>query len=128
LVTSSTLEDQEYFTDVEDFTGLIPTSTEPRPSLSLTAPRLGFRVWDANSRTKFSEDAGFVSEAFSIWRNEYPPPFSPDGQGRQALIVLTNLHLSMRGGASTFVSVGTSLLQVMVKASTMENPRIAIGK
>jgi hypothetical protein len=128
LVTTANSDDQEFLTDVEDFSAPVVSSTEPRSSLPLTAPRLGFRVWDANSRTKFSEDSGFVSEAFSIWRNEYPPPFSPDGQGRQALMVLTNLHLSMRGGASTFVSVGTSLLQVMVKASIMENPRIAIGK
>ena len=41
-------------------------------------------------------------------------------------MILTNLHLSLSGGASTFVSVSTSLLQALVKASTMKNPRIAI--
>jgi hypothetical protein len=75
----------------------------------------------------FDEETGFVSQAFSIWKGEYPPPFSPDGQGRQALMILTNLHLSMSGGASAFVSVSTSLLQALVKASTMEDPRIAVG-
>jgi hypothetical protein len=128
ILTTSTFDDQEYLTDAEDYPTSILTSTEPRPNLPLAAPRLGFRVWDANSRTKFTEELGSVSEAFSIWRNEFPPPFSPDGQGRQALMLLTNMHLSMSGGASTFVSVSTSLLQVMVKASTMTDPRIAVGK
>jgi len=41
-------------------------------------------------------------------------------------MILTNLHLSLSGGASTFVSVSTSLLQAIVKASTMKDPRIAI--
>ena len=70
----------------------------------------------------------FVSEAFArFWNGEYPPPFSPEGQGLQALKILTNLHLSLSGGASTFVSVSTSLLQALVKASKMKDPRIAVG-
>ncbi|CAN9301975.1 unnamed protein product [Alternaria alternata] len=119
-------EDEESWSDVEDLNISPVTFMQPSPSSSPTTNSIGFRVWDANSRTMFDEETGFVSQAFSIWKGEYPPPFSPDGQGRQALMILTNLHLSMSGGASAFVSVSTSLLQALVKASTMEDPRIAV--
>ncbi|KAB2108063.1 hypothetical protein AG0111_0g4548 [Alternaria gaisen] len=119
-------EDEENWSDVEDLNISPVTFTQLSPSSLPTTNPIGFRVWDANSRTMFGEETGFVSQAFSIWKGEYPPPFSPDGQGRQALMILTNLHLSMSGGASAFVSVSTSLLQAPVKASTMEDPRIAI--
>ncbi|RMZ72099.1 hypothetical protein GMOD_00007093 [Pyrenophora seminiperda CCB06] len=99
---------------------------EPPPFKPLPR-KIGFRVWDDKSRTTFSETSGFVSEAFArFWTGDHPPPFSPRGQGLQALKIFSNLHLSLSGGASTFVSVSTSLLQAMVKASAMENPRIAI--
>ena len=120
-------EDEENWSDVEDLNTSPVTFTQPSPGSLPTTNSIGFRVWDANSRTMFDEETGFVSQAFSIWKGEYPPPFSPDGQGRQALMILTNLHLSMSGGASAFVSVSTSLLQALVKASTMEDPRIAVG-
>ncbi|CAN9334892.1 unnamed protein product [Alternaria alternata] len=119
-------EDEENWSDVEDLNTSPVTFTQPSPGSLPTTNSIGFRVWDANSRTMFDEETGFVSQAFSIWKGEYPPPFSPDGQGRQALMILTNLHLSMSGGASAFVSVSTSLLQALVKASTMEDPRIAV--
>ncbi|KAF1832717.1 hypothetical protein BDW02DRAFT_410809 [Decorospora gaudefroyi] len=118
--------DLEVFEDAEDTRMPLVALSKPRHRPLPTVDRIGFRVWDKNSRTKYSEDTGFVSQAFSIWRNDFPPPFSPDGQGRQALILLTNLHLSMSGGTSAFVSVSASLLQAMVKALAMENPRIAV--
>ncbi|KAF7672187.1 hypothetical protein GT037_009697 [Alternaria burnsii] len=119
-------EDEENWSDVEDLNISAVTFTQLSPSSLPTTNSIGFRVWDANSRTMFDEETGFVSQAFSIWRGELPPPFSPDGQGRQAIMFLSNLHLSMSGGASAFVSVSTSLLQALVKASTMEDPRIAV--
>ncbi|RAR10903.1 hypothetical protein DDE82_000874 [Stemphylium lycopersici] len=126
LSVDSRQEDGEKWSDVEDCRNLVTNSLVPRPTEPLSTCRVAFRVWDANSRTLFDEGTGFVSQAFSIWRNEYPPPFSLKGQGRQALMLLTNLHLSMKGGASAFVSLSTSLLQALVKASTMDNPRIAV--
>ncbi|KAL6151255.1 hypothetical protein ACJBU6_10243 [Exserohilum turcicum] len=119
--------DKETWSDVEDSPSSSPLAPITPGTRTPPAVRnIAFRVWDANSRTAFTEESGFVSQAFTIWRNEYPPPFSPDGQGRQALMIFTNLHLSLTGGASTFVSLSTSLLQVLVKASTMHDPRIAV--
>jgi hypothetical protein len=127
VTTTRDETDTEMIVDAEDPPMLPITPSELRYELPSQDPHIGFRVWDDDSRTKFSEDTGFVSEAFTIWRGHFPSPFSPDGQGKQALMLLTNLHLSMKGGASCFVSVSTSLLQVMVKASTMKRPRIAVG-
>ncbi|EOA81370.1 uncharacterized protein SETTUDRAFT_99205 [Exserohilum turcica Et28A] len=121
--------DKETWSDVEDSPSSSPLAPITPGTRTPPAVRnIAFRVWDANSRTAFTEESGFVSQAFTIWRNEYPPPFSPDGQGRQALMIFTNLHLSLTGGASTFVSLSTSLLQVLVKASTMHDPRIAVER
>ena len=121
-------DEGEVFVDAEDTFTPLGSPTELPSGLRDKNPHIGFRVWDENSRTKFSEDTGFVSKAFTIWRGEFPPPFSLDGQGKQALMLLTNLHLSMKGGTSAFVSVSTSLLQAMVKASTMKRPRLAVGE
>jgi hypothetical protein len=127
LATDPRREDDESWSDIDDWHTSPVTPTETSPRVSPGTQPIAFRVWDANSRTKFDDETGFVSQAFSIWRGEFPPPFSPDGQGRQALMLLTNLHLSMSGGASAFVSLSTSLLQALVKASTMDKPRIAVG-
>ncbi|EDU50387.1 conserved hypothetical protein [Pyrenophora tritici-repentis Pt-1C-BFP] len=107
---------------------IVPHGTPSRPHPSTR--HIGFRVWDGDSRTMFTEEDGFVSEAFArFWSGDYPPPFSPEeAQGLQALKILTNLHLSLSGGASTFVSVSTSLLQALVKASNMKEPIIAIKR
>ncbi|USP82623.1 hypothetical protein yc1106_09897 [Curvularia clavata] len=118
LVLRAEEEVDECWIDAEDLSS--PISPE------LTKRTIAFRVWDSESRTDFSEETGFTSQAFTIWRGEYPPPFSPEGQGQQALKVLTNLHLCLKGGASTFVSLSTSLLQALVKASAMDNPSIAV--
>ncbi len=127
LATDPGREDDESWSDIDDWHTSPVTPIERSPRVSPGTQPIAFRVWDANSRTKFDDETGFVSQAFSIWRGEFPPPFSLDGQGRQALMLLTNLHLSMSGGASTFVSLSTSLLQALVKASTMHEPRIAVG-
>ncbi|KAF1942173.1 hypothetical protein EJ02DRAFT_490196, partial [Clathrospora elynae] len=85
-------------------------------SSPIAAHHITFRVWDGNSRTKFSEDTGFVSEAHSIWRGPFLEPLSFEGQGQQALMLLANLYQSMCGGSSSsFVSLSKSLLQVMVR-------------
>ncbi|KAI4911862.1 hypothetical protein J4E90_006679 [Alternaria incomplexa] len=119
-------DNEETWSDVDGYHTPPITPTQSAPRAPPGRNMIGFRVWDANSRTMFDDETGFVSQAFSIWRGEFPPPFSPDGQGQQALMLLTNLHLSMSGGASAFVSVSTSLLQALVKASTMFEPRIAV--
>lgn len=126
-MTLAEKEEEGIWSDVDGYH--TPPITPTQPTLRTPPGRncIAFRVWDANSRTMFDDETGFVSQAFSIWRGEFPPPFSPDGQGQQALMLLTNLHLSMSGGASAFVSVSTSLLQALVKASTMFKPRIAVG-
>ncbi|KAI4690776.1 uncharacterized protein J4E88_002249 [Alternaria novae-zelandiae] len=125
-MTLAEQDNEETWSDVDGYH--TPPITPTQPTLRTPPGRntIGFRVWDANSRTMFDDETGFVSQAFSIWRGEFPPPFSPDGQGQHALMLLTNLHLSMSGGASAFVSVSTSLLQALVKASTMFEPRIAV--
>jgi hypothetical protein len=122
-------EGEESWSDIDDDGHVSPvTPTQSTPRAPPGTNCIAFRVWDANSRTTFDDERGFVSQAFTIWRGDFPPPFSPDGQGQQALMLLTNLHLSMSGGASAFVSVSTSLLQALVKSSTMEDPRIAVSK
>ncbi|XP_014561189.1 hypothetical protein COCVIDRAFT_87601 [Bipolaris victoriae FI3] len=127
-VALSTDNQEEKWSDVENPS---PRAASVKKLRSLIEPikrNIAFRVWDKNSRTPFSEEDGFVSQAFSIWRGEHPPPFTPDGEGRAALKLLTNLHLCLKGGASTFVSLSTSLLQALVKASTMDDPCIAIER
>ncbi|KAI4629810.1 uncharacterized protein J4E87_002997 [Alternaria ethzedia] len=125
-MTLAEQDNEETWSDVDGYH--TPPITPTQPTLRTPPGRntIGFRVWDANSRTMFDDETGFVSQVFSIWRGEFLPPFSPDGQGQQAIMLLTNLHLSMSGGASAFVSVSTSLLQALVKASTMFEPRIAV--
>ncbi|RYN64416.1 hypothetical protein AA0117_g12490 [Alternaria alternata] len=127
LATNVDCEDEERWYDVEDIRRSPVTYTQPSSRPLPTTNSIGFRVWDANSRTLFDEESGFVSQAFSTWPVKYPPPFPPDGLGLQALMIFSTWHLSMSGGASPFVSVSTSLLQALVKASTMEDPRIAIS-
>ena len=121
-------EGEESWSDIDNSHASPATPTQPNLRAPPGTHSIAFRVWDANSRTTFDEEMGFVSQAFTIWRGDFPPPFSPEGQGQQALMLLTNLHLSMSGGASAFVSVSTSLLQALVKSSTMEDPRIAVSK
>jgi hypothetical protein len=127
-LTLTEQEGEENWSDIDDghVSPVTPTQSTPRAPPGTNC--IAFRVWDANSRTTFDNERGFVSQAFTIWRGDFPPPFSPEGQGQQALMLLTNLHLSMSGGASAFVSVSTSLLQALVKSSTMEDPRIAVSK
>jgi hypothetical protein len=109
----------EAFLDAEDFVDgeaspIASSNASPmiqRRSSLPTSHHVAFRVWDANSRTDFTEEQGFT----------------PEGEGMQAIKLLTNRHLSKKGGASAFVSVSTSLLQMLVKASAMVEPMIAVG-
>jgi hypothetical protein len=79
-------------------------------------------------QTIFSERDGFVASGHELWRGRpFLQPFSPEGQGQQALDFLLNCHLSIDGGASAFVSVTTSLIQAFVKASNgMSRPFLSI--
>jgi hypothetical protein len=77
LRTNVRLDAEEYLTDAEDFFKPITPPTKPSPPASTDAPKLGFRVWDAQSKTTFSPDHGFVSEAFRIWKGPYPQPSAP---------------------------------------------------
>jgi hypothetical protein len=113
--------------DVEDSPSSLPTIIPVSQRRIPTSHSIAFRVWDSESRTKFTEEDGFESEMCSDWRGQFLPPFTPEGEGMQAIKLLTNSHLSKSGGKSAFVSVSTSLLQVLVKASAMDNPRIAVG-
>ncbi|KAF5850663.1 hypothetical protein GGP41_010296 [Bipolaris sorokiniana] len=128
VALSTNNQDEERWSDTENPSPRTALVEQVRSSMEPIKRKIAFRVWDENSRTIFSKEDGFVSQAFTIWRGEYPPPFTPDGEGRDALKLLTNLHLCLKGGASTFVSLSTSLLQALVKASTMDDPWIAIGE
>ncbi|EMD90035.1 hypothetical protein COCC4DRAFT_93780, partial [Bipolaris maydis ATCC 48331] len=128
VALSTDNQDEEKWSDVENPSPRTVLVEELRSSIEPIKRKIAFRVWDKNSRTVFSKEDGFVSQAFTIWRGEYPLPFTPDGEGRAALKLLTNLHLCLKGGASTFVSLSTSSLQALVKASTMDDPRIAVER
>ncbi|KAH7073382.1 hypothetical protein FB567DRAFT_633216 [Paraphoma chrysanthemicola] len=126
-------ETAEILCDTEDSSQLRPMKdvelVETTSTNSITEPTLGFRVWSTtSSRTRFTEQDGFISEAFaSVWKGELPPPFSREGEGAQAIKLLTNWHLSMSGGgASAWVSVSVSLLQALTKACSMDRPQIAL--
>lgn len=105
--------DHELLSDAEDYVAPAVASASRARSRLPTTHHIAFRVWDEDSRTKFTEAKGFLSEAHTMWRGEYLEPFTFEGQGRQALMLLASNHLCMRGGgSSSFVSVSTSLLQV----------------
>jgi hypothetical protein len=125
LTMDADFEQSEYLVDVEE--QLSPLIQGPRRmSTETRQPTLAFRVWDSNSRAKHSLQNGFVSEAFQMWKGPFPEPFQPDGAGKQALTILMNIHLSMEGGSSTFISTTTSLLQAFTKASSMSKPHLAV--
>jgi hypothetical protein len=101
LSTGADFDTSELLADMEDDTSLSVPSTPPSTFPSYADSRLAFRVWDLHSRCNFTEEHGFVSEAHGLWRGSYLPPFDPETeQGRKAIAFLTNLHLSMSGGAS----------------------------
>ncbi|KAF2867826.1 hypothetical protein BDV95DRAFT_610265 [Massariosphaeria phaeospora] len=113
IATDSSPDEWETFVDVD----------EP----ALVVPNLAFRVWDKGCITKYTEERGFISHLHSLWKGPLIQPLSLEGEGEAALMLLANSHLSMKAGnGSAFVSVATSLLQVMTKALAMEDPRIAL--
>ncbi|KAH7127027.1 hypothetical protein B0J11DRAFT_579445 [Dendryphion nanum] len=91
-----------------------------------TNHHLAFRVWDANSKTKYTE-TGFISGLLSAWNGPLPEPISPTDPSN-AFMILSNSHLSVLGNdtGSCFVSTTTSLIQALTYASSMNDPRIAI--
>jgi hypothetical protein len=80
---------------------------------------LAGRVWDASSRTRFT-DAGFVAELFSDWNGAFPNPI-PINDAHNAFMILANAHMSVVGNASAFVSVTTvsSIVILCVASLTM---------
>jgi hypothetical protein len=78
------------------------------------------------SFTIFDDKRGFIANGHALWNGPLLPPLSPT-EDRNALLFLTHLHLSKTGGkSSAFVSMATSLLQMMNYASAKENPLIAL--
>ncbi|KAH8726812.1 hypothetical protein GQ44DRAFT_612716 [Phaeosphaeriaceae sp. PMI808] len=122
----------EYFSDTEDYPSEGRTSKAFYQNLVSSSsvdssPKLGFRVWSPHtSKTTFTEEDGFKSQMFTLWKGKLPPPFQLEGQGKQAIDILLNIHFCMSGGASAWISVSTSLLQALVKACSMEQPRLAL--
>lgn len=109
---------------------------------STRRPRLVFRVWDDEANfTTF--DGGFMAGAFKGWPRPYPPPIPPNDP-YQAFKLLARLHLSTVGDTPCFVATSSvsyprstrqirhlltvfkSLLQVLVIASTLNRPRLAV--
>lgn len=92
VALSTNNQDEERWSDTENPSPRTALVEQVRSSMEPIKRKIAFRVWDENSRTIFSKEDGFVSQAFTIWRGEYPPPFTPDGEGRDALKLLTNLR------------------------------------
>ncbi|PSN70181.1 hypothetical protein BS50DRAFT_307668 [Corynespora cassiicola Philippines] len=117
-------------TDTTTSLKYLETNTNTTPSFvqlptPMTQRSLLFRTWDDDSRAKFVE-CGFVSEVRANWNGPFVQPFSPnDPQGRNALLLSANAHLSTFGGPSPWVTTCISLLQVVVKALPKTEPRIA---
>ncbi|KAF1974429.1 hypothetical protein BU23DRAFT_638071 [Bimuria novae-zelandiae CBS 107.79] len=102
-------------------------SPSPSPSQPHQLTHLAFRVWDHNSYTLFNEETGFISQMHSIWRGPLLPPPNPEtDDGRNCHQLLANLHLNKQGDASAYVSVATSLIQVLNYAKKMTDPQIAV--
>ncbi|KAF2467152.1 uncharacterized protein BDR25DRAFT_195517, partial [Lindgomyces ingoldianus] len=84
---------------------------------------LAFRVWQSKSRTKFV-DGSFISELLSYWNGPLPHPIAMGSH--ESFKILAIAHLSLTGNASCWVSVSTSLLQILNYASVMEDPQLAV--
>jgi hypothetical protein len=128
LSPDASFDDSEILIDSEDSIEATPCKLVPVSFGEKAIPRVGYRVWDSNSKTIFNEQDGFVASGHQLWRGRpFLPPFSPEDQGQKALDFLLNCHLSIEGGASAFVSVSESLIQAFVKASNgMTRPFLSI--
>jgi hypothetical protein len=123
-------ENEEGWSDTEDQSRAQASPAESPREASTCAYSIAFRAYDDSSFTAYSEEKGFVSSKYHhCWPRDkpLPPPLNPNGEMRPHFMADTNNHLSMTGGTSPYITVCTSLLQTMVKASNMENPRIAVG-
>jgi hypothetical protein len=97
LGTDAEFDMSETFVDAELLSRPEIQPTESPLPFSNSMPRLAWRVFDANSKTKLTE-AGFVSSAHLLWDGEPFPPFNPSTEdGRRAQDFLTNIHLSKEG-------------------------------
>ncbi|KAJ4373989.1 hypothetical protein N0V83_002728 [Neocucurbitaria cava] len=100
------------------------TDSERNEAKSSSRPHLVFRVWeDGASLTNY--DGGFTAGAFKGWPRPYPAPIAPDDPS-QAFTILARLHLSRKGHTPCFIATSSSLLQVLVIASTLNRPRLAV--
>ena len=82
LSTDVTFDMSEICVDAELLSSPEMQPTGPGSPPSHNKPNLGFRVWDSDSRTRYTE-MGFVSKAYALWRREPIPPFdlnTKDGQ------------------------------------------------
>lgn len=90
-----------------------PTSTDSSTGKN-ELHHLALRVWDNESRTVFCPERGFVSDLHSVWQGPSLPPPNPEtDDGRNFQLLLSNIHLNKKGNASAYVSVATSLVQVL---------------
>ncbi|CAO2657533.1 Nn.00g036590.m01.CDS01 [Neocucurbitaria sp. VM-36] len=95
-------------------------------SSSLWRPHLVFRVWDESSKTAYIKGKGFLAGAFAPpyeWQ-KIPPPI-PRNDPHHAFKIIAHLHLSKDGDSPLFIATSSSLIQVLVIASKLKNPRIA---
>ncbi|KAF2788135.1 hypothetical protein K505DRAFT_315451 [Melanomma pulvis-pyrius CBS 109.77] len=111
----------EEFVDVEE-APTPSTETGYLSDVSTTSYHLAFRVWDDDSRTVFKDNYGFVADLFAHRRAPVPQPLS---RNDPMFDILANAHLSFQGNTSAFVSVASSLLQVLNYSSKMKQPRLA---
>lgn len=84
-------------------------------------PALAWRVFNERSWTSWDEDQGFVSGANVLRARPFPPL-----PGRSELERHASTHFSRDGGQSSFVSVFSSFLQSLAKASDLYRPRLAL--
>ncbi|KAG9189682.1 hypothetical protein G6011_06550 [Alternaria panax] len=128
MVTDPIGEDAESWLDTEyQSIPQVTPARSPREVFS-QAYSIAFRAYDESSFTKHSEKNGFMSSRAHIWPSDklLPPPLDPNGETRPYFMMDAHNHLSMSGGTSPYITVCTSLLQTLAKASNMQHPRIAV--
>ena len=136
-VAISVNEEKEEIVDLSEDEGFV-IIREPETPSSKSSSRpgphqpsyLAFRVWDnkrytfkpsnlkssANSPisyTPFSEN-GFISGQHFFWNSPLLKPYNLETvDGRNAYLLAANCHLHKQGGTSPFISVASSLVQVL---------------
>ncbi|KAF2107751.1 hypothetical protein BDV96DRAFT_294195 [Lophiotrema nucula] len=95
-----------------------PLILKPLAWMEYEQPHLAFRVWDGNSWTAFKK-GHLTSKLFSDRNAGVTQPLAPDDPSG-LFEPLCLAHMSFKGGASPFVSVVTSLVQLLKYAGTKE--------